>query len=124
MPIKRIVKPNKQSLATQSQYFDDIVSTSLTHIVTNVPAGSLIKIFPETSGTANVYSTQRPIEKANSDADINVAQSLISGSINRSWDAWGAGSVTALTIQQAQGPLEGVCIVVTTGTWSLEVSCP
>lgn len=121
MPTKRFVRGNKQGEAVDTLYFDGVGTASTTHIVCNVPAGSLVKAFPTSAGTATVYTTQRPIDKIG-DSDVDAAQSVISGSTNRQWDAWGSGAVTASTVNQANGPLEGVSIVVASGTWSIEVS--
>lgn len=94
------------------------VTSSAPVKIHKVPRGSAIKAYPTSAGTATVYSTQTP--RSVSDADNTNTE--IENDTNANWDAWGAGAVTVATVQEAMIPLETVAIVVTSGTWVLEVS--
>lgn len=110
-----------------TQFFDsgrDIITarasgiTSATNVQRfhNVPAGAAIKIYPTSAGTAAVFSTftQRAV------SDLDGAAGIIA-STNASWDKWEAGDVTAKTVSQVNVPLATVALVVTSGTWVIEV---
>lgn len=83
-----------------------------------IPRGALVKIYPTSPGTASVYSTNTP--SLVSDLDNTV--SAIENSTNASWDEWGAGPVTTKTVQQTYVPVEVIALVVTDGTWVIEVT--
>ncbi len=86
--------------------------------VHKVPRGATVKIYPVSPGLATVYSTNTPSLISDLD-DTNIK---IENSTNASWDEWGAGEVSAKTIQQTNIPIEAVALVVTSGVWVLEVT--
>lgn len=87
--------------------------------VHKVPAGATIKIVLTSAGTGSVYSTNDP--RSDSDSDDTVAK--IEGTGNTAdWDEWGAGDVTASTVQVTTTPVETVACAPTSGTWTLQVS--
>ena len=87
--------------------------------VHKVPRGSTIKIYPTVEpAEAAVYSSNSPssiTDAYETIADVEPDDSTV-------WDIWGAGAVTAKTVQQANVPLEVVVLAVTEGTWVLEVT--
>ena len=87
-----------------------------------IPAGSSIKIYPTSAGTAAVYSTSsNPDQVA---LDVASGNAAILAGTNANWDIWGAGAVTAKTIQSTQLPITACALVVTSGTWTMEVVAP
>ena len=91
-------------------------STSLKY-VPGVREGAAIKAYPTSAGTATVYSSNSPIK----DCETDIASGDFTTGV-ASWDAWGAGAVSAKTSQVATMPLSCVAIVPASGTWTLEVS--
>ena len=85
----------------------------------NIPLYAQIKIIPTAAGTATLYSTGS--QRALVDADVTAGNAAIVANTNAQWDIWGAGAVTVRTTQQAQMPLSSIALVVTSGTWTLEV---
>lgn len=108
---------NTQSSPVATRRISGVISTSPAKI-DKIPRGSVIKIYPTSAGAATVYSTSTP-QKISTDDDTNAA---IIASTAASWDVWGAGDVTVKTVQQANVPLETVALVVTSGTWVMEVT--
>jgi hypothetical protein len=94
------------------------VTSSAPGKVHKVPRGSAIKIWPTSEGTATVYSTNTP--RTISDPDDTNTEIINDTAVD--WDEWSAGAVTSSTSLVAQAPVETVAIVVTSGTWVLEVS--
>lgn len=94
------------------------VTSSAPGKVHKVPRGSAIKIWPTGAGTATVYSTQTP--RTISDPDDTNAEIINDTAVD--WDEWSAGAVADSTLLVTQVPVETVAIVVTSGTWNLEVS--
>ena len=102
-----------------SKRVSGITSTAATAVY-HVAQGAMVKIFPSSAGTATVYSTGSPDTLAA--LDIATADgSDIVASTNASWDEWAAGAVTAKTIQQASMPQTALAVVVTSGTWVMEI---
>lgn len=96
------------------------VTSSAPVVIYNVTPGSSIRIFPTSAGTANVYSSGSPQNLIA--ADITAGNSAVTGNTNARWSAWGAGAVTADTQLSAIVPQMAVALVVTSGTWSIEVT--
>lgn len=118
--VHKFPKHGSQSYRVHTMRAEGITSTTDAAFILKVPRGSTIKAIPTAAGTATVYSTQTPFSIGQADADNS--HSEVTNSTNRSWDAWGAGAVTATTIQQANGPLEGIALTVASGTWTIEVT--
>ena len=97
------------------------VTSAVVAVLYNVPKGAMVKIFPTSAGTATVYSSGSPTELINADLADPLGAAIIA-STNANWDQWGAGNVTAKTVQEAQLPLAAVALLVTSGTWVLEIS--
>lgn len=83
-----------------------------------VPKNATVKVYPTAAGTATVYSTNTEREVSRLDED----NAGIVGSVNADWDEWDAGAVTAKKVQTVLTPVETVALVVTSGTWTIEVS--
>lgn len=87
--------------------------------IVGISAGAMIRAYPTSAGTASVYSSGSLLTLVN--ADIAAGAAAITGNTNARWSLWGAGAVTADTTQQALLPQTAVAIIVTSGTWTLEV---
>jgi len=87
-----------------------------------IPVGSTIKIYPTSAGTASVYSSSSNQDQAA--LDVASGNAAILAGTNANWDIWGAGAVTAKTIQSTQLPITACALVVTSGTWTMEVVAP
>lgn len=96
------------------------VTSSAPVPVFNIDTGAMIRIYPTSAGSATVYSSGSP--QTLIQADVTAGNAAITGNTNARWSAWGAGSVSADTVQYAQSPQKAVALVVTSGTWVMEVS--
>ena len=92
-------------------------TTSTFKACLGVRENASIKAYPTSAGTATVYSSCSPYQDCLTDIANNNFTTGVA-----SWDAWGAGAVTAKTVQYAQGALSCVTIVPASGTWVLEVA--
>lgn len=106
---------------SNTNYVDTIVYAGVTSAapktVFDIPVGSAIRIYPTSAGTATVYSsgsTRKQVEADDTSAKIT-------GNTNAQWSQWGAGAVTATTVQAATISQTAVSLVVTSGTWTIEV---
>lgn len=94
------------------------VTSSAPLVIYDIPIGSMIRIWPTSAGSATVYSTGSPANIAAADT----TNANVTGSTNARWTAWTAGAVVAETVQGAQMNQTAIAVVVTSGTWSVEVS--
>lgn len=106
---------------SRTNYVDTItysgITSSAPKTVYEIPVGSAIRIFPTSAGTATVYSSGSPknlVEKDDTEAKIT-------GNTNAQWSQWAAGAVTSSTIQAASVSQTAVVLIVTSGTWTIEV---
>ncbi|MGD9842987.1 MAG: hypothetical protein AB7U99_08800 [Steroidobacteraceae bacterium] len=96
------------------------VTSSAPKTISNIPIGAGIKIFPTSAGTATVYSSLS--DSALVAADELAGNAAIVAGTNAKWDNWAAGAVTAATVLVATMPCSAVALVVTSGTWTMEVT--
>lgn len=94
------------------------ITSSAPLVVYDIPLGTMIRIWPTSAGTANVYSTGSPANLA----ALDTTNANITSNTNARWTAWSAGAVVAETVQSAQMNQTAIAVVVTSGTWSVEVS--
>ena len=81
-----------------------------------IPAGSSVKVYPSSAGSATVYASCGPANDAAADiAAANFSTGLAA------WDAWDNGSVTASSLGILEGAVTAVALSVSSGTWVLEV---
>lgn len=97
--------------------FVDVDSTVPTKLL-SLPAGTVIKIYPTTPGSAAVYHTNSPEDVT----ELDETNFDVANSVNADWEIWGAGNVIEKTYQQVNVPLEAIALVVSSGTWIIEVT--
>lgn len=106
---------------SQTNYTDSIVYAGITSsaikTVYDIPVGSAIRIYPTSAGTATVYSSGSPRNAV----ALDDTSAKITGSTNAQWSQWSAGAVTSSTTQAATVSQTAVAIIVTSGTWTIEV---
>lgn len=95
------------------------VETGTPGAVFNVAMGAMVRIYPTSAGTATVYSTGSNENYAAT--DVAAGDSAVTSSATAKWTQWSAGAVTDDTTLQAVMPQSCVAVVVTSGTWTLEV---
>lgn len=93
-----------------------LTSSSYNKACFGVIQGAAIKVYPTSAGTATVYSSCSPI----ADCMTDIAAGNFTTGV-ASWDAWGAGAVSAKTTQTATVPLTTVVCVPASGTWTMEI---
>jgi hypothetical protein len=108
---------NQPGSTVQSKTLINITSAAPGKIH-KVPQGSAVKIYPTSAGTAAVYSTNTQQQISDLDTD----NAAILASTNASWDVWEAGTVSEKTVQATVVPVETVALLVSSGTWVLEIS--
>jgi hypothetical protein len=96
------------------------ITSSAPKAIINIPAGGQVRLYPTSAGTATVYSTGSTLK--NAQLDVATSNAAVTGSTNAKWSIWGAGSVVADTVQSALVPQTAIAVVVTSGTWTLEVT--
>jgi hypothetical protein len=82
----------------------------------SIKANSSITAYPTAAGTAIVKVSTSPI--ADCAADV-VAKNFSNGTAK--WQDWTSGSVTAVKSEKVNSTISAAVIVVTSGTWNLEV---
>ena len=105
------------------------VGTQLTGITSAAPGvlygisvNASIRLYPTVAGVAAVYSSGSPV--ANIALDVLAGNAAILANTNARWSSWGAGAVSVDTVQQALSPQSAIAVVVTSGTWVVEVCQP
>ncbi len=106
------------SSAINARRFINITSSAPVAVY-DIDKDAMIRIYPTSAGTATVYSSGSPQRYVA--ADITAGNAAVTGSTNAKWTAWSAGAVTADTTLTATMPQIAVAIVVTSGTWNIEV---
>lgn len=96
------------------------ITSSAPAVLYGIQVGSAVRLYPTSAGSATIYSSSSPSDKVA--LDIAAGNAAITGSTNAKWTAWGAGTVTADTTQQGQMSQTAVAVVVTSGTWIIEVA--
>lgn len=96
------------------------ITSSAPKGIINIPAGASIRLYPTSAGSASVYSTGSTLK--NAQLDVATSNAAVTGSTNAKWSLWGAGAVAADTNQTAVIPQTMVAVVVSSGTWTLEVT--
>jgi len=87
-------------------------------IIYDLPVGTSVRLWFTGAGTATVYTTGSPRDQVAKDT----TNGNITGSTNARWTQWGAGSVTVETVQVINQSQTALAVVVTSGTWSIEVT--
>lgn len=95
------------------------VTSSAPAVLYNLAAGAMVRLYPTSAGTATFYSTGS--NPASAATDVAAGNSAITSSATAKWTQWTAGAVTADTTQTAILPQSAGAVVVTSGTWTLEV---
>lgn len=96
------------------------ITSAVPAAVNSVVRGGGIKIYPTSAGTASVYISMSNYNLTG--ADIAAGNSAITNNTNAKWILWQAGAVSSETAQQVYIPLTTVAVVVTSGTWTLEIT--
>jgi len=112
---------------TQVVRISGILSTDGPIGFTGITTGTMIRAFPTAAGTAAVYSSGSPEPRCRLDMVAGTATLTATGNgpafgTNAAWSKWGAGDITADSVQQAQMPQSAAVIVVTSGTWTFEIA--
>lgn len=96
------------------------ITNSAPVAVYDIDKDAMIRIYPTSAGTATVYSSGSPQRYVA--ADIAAGNAAVAASTNASWTEWAAGAITSVTVLQATMPQTAIAVVVTSGTWTVEVT--